>query len=491
MENGEESWRRRAGRVVRWTLKKALWLVGFVLALLLVLAFLSRKGPDLESWHHAALESEFRWWKPGAPEDLEGYLALEAELFGELDRLVRYEVESTPANATNRYLRGGLADPANHAPGWNRSTVLAPEGEPRGGVLLLHGLTDSPYSMRTIAELYRSRGWYALALRLPGHGTIPGELAVSTWRDWRAAANLGLDHVCGVVGERGPVHVVGYSMGGALTVLQTLERMDEGERVPDRLVLVSPAMGVSSLAWLADVHRVWSWIPYFEKSRWLSIGHEYDPFKYNSFPKNGGEQMFRLTRRMERELASAAEAGRMETFPPTLVLQSLVDATVNTGAVVTRLMHRTRTPESELVLFDVNRQPVLEPFLHATDVQLMDRLESAETLPFGLTLIVNGEEDEVVARRRAAGEREVRVEPLGLSWPRRFFSLSHVALPFPPDDPLYGALPMEPDAYRLGGVAVRGERGLFTVSIETLMRLRHNPFHPWVEERLGAWIEGR
>jgi len=59
--------------------------------------------------------------------------------------------------------------------------VLEPDGAPRGVVVLLHGLTDSPYSQRHIARLYRDRGFVALVIRLPGHGTVPAALTAAKW----------------------------------------------------------------------------------------------------------------------------------------------------------------------------------------------------------------------------------------------------------------------------------------------------------------------
>jgi hypothetical protein len=70
------------------------------------------------------------------------------------------------------------------------------------------------------------------------------------------------------------------------------------------------------------------------------------------------------------------------------------------------------------------------------------------------------------------------------------FSLSHVAMPFPVDDPLYGITPDERENYgvRLGRVDPRGERGVLLVSVDDLMRLTSNPFFPYLEERLRAWV---
>jgi hypothetical protein len=68
-------------------------------------------------------------------------------------------------------------------------------------------------------------------------------------------------------------------------------------------------------------------------------------------------------------------------------------------------------------------------------------------------------------------------------------SLSHVALPFPPDDPLYGERPPgNDDVLFLGEMAIQGERGLMKISSDWLLRLRHNPFYDYLEWRLLEWI---
>ena len=61
---------------------------------------------------------------------------------------------------------------------------------------------------------------------------------------------------------------------------------------------------------------------------------------------------------------------------------------------------------------------------------------------FTLSVITNESESsrEVVVRRREAGGAEVTESPLGLAWPLGLYSLSHIALPFPPDDPVYGGM---------------------------------------------------
>jgi hypothetical protein len=65
-----------------------------------------------------------------------------------------------------------------------------------------------------------------------------------------------------------------------------------------------------------------------------------------------------------------------------------------------------------------------------------------------------------------------------------------VALPIPPDDPLYGQRPPgNQDVLFLGQMAVQGERGTLRLSSDWLLRLRHNPFYDYLDRRALAWID--
>ena len=112
--------------------------------------------------------------------------------------------------------------------------------------------------------------------------------------------------------------------------------------------------------------------------------------------------------------------------------------------------------------------------------------------PFLLELVTN----ENAGSRRVklvsldAGEDDQQVRALGLEWPRDVFSLSHVALPFPPDDPLYGNWERGSDTgMRLGSLALRGERGVLHVSGDDMLRMRWNPFYAFMEERILSFLQ--
>jgi carboxylesterase len=92
----------------------------------------------------------------------------------------------------------------------------SPGGGPHGA-LVLHGFTGSPVSMRPLAEVLAEAGFAVELPRLPGHGTDPADLALTTWDDWLAEAERALAALqARTVG--GKVVVAGLSMGGALTL---------------------------------------------------------------------------------------------------------------------------------------------------------------------------------------------------------------------------------------------------------------------------------
>ncbi len=71
----------------------------------------------------------------------------------------------------------------------------------RRGILLVHGLTDSPYFMRPLAEFFRKQGFRVMAVLLPGHGTQPGDLLDVRWQEWARAVAYGAEQLAGEADE--------------------------------------------------------------------------------------------------------------------------------------------------------------------------------------------------------------------------------------------------------------------------------------------------
>jgi carboxylesterase len=103
------------------------------------------------------------------------------------------------------------------------------------GVLLSHGFTGSPYSMRPFAEYLADQGFGVALPRLPGHGTRWQELNATRWQDWYAVLDNELERLRK---EHSKVVVAGLSVGGCL-VLRLAE--EHGSDI-DGVVVVNPSV---------------------------------------------------------------------------------------------------------------------------------------------------------------------------------------------------------------------------------------------------------
>lgn len=83
------------------------------------------------------------------------------------------------------------------------------------GVLVVHGFTGSPVSMRPLAQRFVDRGYSVEMPLLPGHGTALEDMVPTRWEDWYGAAEAAL---LDLAGRCRAVAVVGLSMGGGLSL---------------------------------------------------------------------------------------------------------------------------------------------------------------------------------------------------------------------------------------------------------------------------------
>jgi carboxylesterase len=89
------------------------------------------------------------------------------------------------------------------------------------GVLVLHGFTGNPYSMRPLAQRCADAGYSVELPRLPGHGTSIEDLVGRRWPDIVDVAVAAFDELAQRCDK---VAVVGLSVGGGLTALIAEER---------------------------------------------------------------------------------------------------------------------------------------------------------------------------------------------------------------------------------------------------------------------------
>lgn len=481
-----------AGKTVRTVFN--LLLGGFIVIVVLAIYTLNQR-PDLSLWHEVELDGEFT--ETSDASTFTNYITIEEALFAEVKEEVYSLTEPGGPDIISRYRSGSPANPNHGGTDWNRTFEWKQDGrEATAGVLLLHGMSDSPYSMRTVGEALHKQGAHCIGLRLPGHGTAPSGLVTFEWEDMAAAVRLAMEHLRTSVGEK-PLYLVGYSNGGALSVHYVLDSLQD-DTLPrvSGVVLLSPAIGVSPMAALAVWQaRAGHWLG-LEKLAWNSIETEYDPYKYISFAVNAGHQVYRLTTEIRKDFDRLAGSPELERFPPVLAFQSAVDATVSTPALIEGLFGKLPDNGHELVLFDINRVGIIENLVKNDPAEkLVTILKSAER-DFTVTILSNRREavtpSAVEVRAFPPAATAPTISDPGLAWPDGLYSLSHIAVPFRADDRLYGNQAPPTDrgptdrgpTYQIGNVHLRGERGILAISATDQLRLRWNPFYPYLEERV-------
>ncbi|MCQ5473163.1 alpha-beta hydrolase superfamily lysophospholipase [Pantoea sp. AN62] len=477
--------------IARWARRITLAAALVVILLLILRVYEAGRGPELHRWH--------TW----VPHELSvgqldhasyaDYLTAENRLFDEMKRQVSDKLEADEKTPLNRYYAHSMIYPESFDHDWNRSYVLRPAGIPRGAVVLLHGLTDSPYSLRHVAEAYQQQGFVAVALRLPGHGTVPAGLTDVDWQDWLAATRLAVREATRLAGENAPLHLVGFSNGGALAVKYTLDSLaDHHLRRPQQLILLSPMIGVTRFARFAGIAGLPSIFPAFSKTAWLNIVPEFNPFKYNSFPVHAARQTYLLTQALQKQIVQEARRQQLADFPPVLTFQSVMDSTVSTPSVIRSLYNYLPDNGSELVLFDINQAVSVSPLFRHSSYTAVNQLLPAARRLYTSTVITNASATSLnmVTKTVRAGETTEQTQPLAINYPAGLYSLSHVAIPFPPQDGLYGSEPAVKNQFGIsfGTLSLRGESAVLIVGLDSIMRATSNPFYPYMIDRIDHHI---
>lgn len=342
------------------TLLKALFLL-----LLLVLVVL------LWRLHQAGVETASTERLQSA--DMMAWLPAEGETFAaHRQRLTVWQQRFLPAEADERWLD------------WRLPFEQLPEAgcDPAQdrGVLFLHGLTDSPFSLRDVAASLAADCQTVRVLLLPGHGTVPGHLRTARIDDWQTVVDRGVaefrrSHPQFLLG--------GYSLGSALALDYTRRHP---EALPSALILISPALALDSpWAWILPLWDAASRL--FPRLAWLELYEDSNPVKYESFPVNAARQMLQLA-----ESLNAVDAA----YPALPVWSSLAaaDATVDAPASLRLLCRVADAKHSRFLWYDA---AMFEPPCAAVQM-------------------------------RKPGEGVL--------------DYSHVALPFSPGNPVYGKEPL-------------------------------------------------
>jgi len=163
------------------------------------------------------------------------------------------------------------------------------------GVVLVHGFTGSPPSMRPWGEFLHSKGYTVRVPLLPGHGTKPEDLNKVKWQEWPAKVSYELSEIQKTCDT---VILIGLSMGGG-TVLNVTAANNE---LISGVILVNPMIHVRGV----PVELAF-FLSRLQKLR-TSVGDDIKrpgitEWGYDHLPTRGVYQLLKMLRVTRRDLS--------------------------------------------------------------------------------------------------------------------------------------------------------------------------------------------
>lgn len=161
----------------------------------------------------------------------------------------------------------------------------------KAGVLLVHGLLDSPFQMQDIGTYLQNQGLLVRSILLPGHGTVPGALLNVTYQQWADSVSFGFNKLAEEVDH---VFLMGNSTGASLSLYHALHC----DRVAG-IILISPALKLSNpFASLVPLYRPISSV--CSRFAWYHLveNNTLDYVKYRSIPFNAVDQVCKLYKKI-------------------------------------------------------------------------------------------------------------------------------------------------------------------------------------------------
>lgn len=209
------------------------------------------------------------------------------------------------------------------------------------GVLLIHGLGDSPFSMRDLAESYSRSCYLVRTILLNGHGTKPADSLNATAEDWYRTARFALETLKRDVQE---VYVGGFSTGANIST--TLAFQDPSIK---GLVLYSPAYSLSG-----EYETLVSMAGWF--TDWLLKSSLEDYTKYTSSSVNSVLQFYVTSKNVRQSL----EKGKKLKIPVFIAL-SENDTAVNVDYIRQTFYNHFIHPGNQMIYFKQNGEGMCDP----------------------------------------------------------------------------------------------------------------------------------
>ncbi|AOT14931.1 alpha/beta hydrolase [Pseudoalteromonas luteoviolacea] len=224
------------------------------------------------------------------------------------------------------------------------------------GILLIHGLTDSPYIFNAIAQDLYHQGYNVRTVLLPGHGTGADDLRRVTNRDWQRHVRYAIERTSQ---DFKHFAIMGFSTGGALATLEIEKRTPSNLKA---LTLVAPATeSHNKNSWMAQ------WVDWLPFMNWLDEDADLDFAKYESFPLAAATLVHNV-------MVDMMQSNVPENLP-ILTIMSDVDATIVSQATLNLLTRWAKTHRAPLALRLYANNPIeLDQRITLTRIDKLDKV---------------------------------------------------------------------------------------------------------------------
>jgi esterase/lipase len=218
---------------------------------------------------------------------------------------------------------------------WNAPQEWRPQGTPKSGILLVHGLGDSPWSFHDVGAKLAAQGFLVRTVLLPGHGTQPSDMLDVTLEQWQDVVR---EQAQTLSREVPKVYLGGFSTGANLV----LDYAYDHDEIAG-LVLFSPAFRSDSpYAWMTE------WIAWARP--WLASPKDpvrplQTPVRYLNVPTNGFAQFYRSSVLAQDRLAERSYD------KPVFIAITQHDSVLDTHYVLDKFNQRFSNPASRLVWY--------------------------------------------------------------------------------------------------------------------------------------------
>lgn len=214
------------------------------------------------------------------------------------------------------------------------------------GVLLIHGLFETPLQMKDIGIHLQSQGFLVRAVLLPGHGTIPGALLRVDYHQWVKTVNFGYNKLAEDVEK---IFIVGNSTGANLALYQA---MHDNKKISG-MVLLSPAFKIHSP--LAPIAYLPTYLPW-KRAAWLhqNANETIDYAKYRSIPFDAVYQVHQLSLKIK-------ESHRHDVVACPLFFALSANDIIVTPQTTLNFFKAHLNPKSRLVLYTASLNPPTDP----------------------------------------------------------------------------------------------------------------------------------